>query len=99
MTVGIKHDQGKLNWALMPFTVIGEIVKVLMFGANQYGINNWQKLENPRERFFSALMRHMTAWQSGEVRDRESGLSHLSHAGCNLIFLIWFEMNEKGNNG
>lgn len=97
MTIeGIKYDSEKLRWFLVPFSVIGEIVKVLDYGANTYGVNNWQHLENPKERFFSALVRHMTAWQNGEKRDPESGLLHLAHAGCNLVFLLWFEINRKG---
>jgi hypothetical protein len=62
-----------------------------MFGKKKYGANNWMKLENAPERYYNALMRHMTAWWGGESIDPESGYSHLAHAGCCLIFLLWFE--------
>src|SRR3989337_1087432 len=32
-------------------------------------------------------MRHLEAWRNGEKLD-ESGLSHLVHAACNLLFII-----------
>jgi hypothetical protein len=51
----------------------------------------WQKVPNAKERYFAALMRHLTAWWDGERADPESGLHHLAHAGCCLLFLIWFD--------
>ena len=72
--VGLKHDDGKDPWHLLPLTEVKEVVKVLAFGAKKYGPNNWQYLDEPRERYFSAMMRHMIAWREGEWLDRESGL-------------------------
>ena len=40
MSKGIKYDGGKLRWWLMPFSAVGQIVRVLMFGADKYGVNN-----------------------------------------------------------
>ena len=33
---------------------------------------------------------------SGDEQDEESGLSHLAHAVCNCLFLMWFD-NQKEN--
>lgn len=42
-------------------------------------------------------MRHLVAYRNGETTDPESGVSHLSHAFCNLMFLRHFEkLNEDG---
>lgn len=90
---GIKFDQEKLKWDLLPFRPIEGIVKVLTFGAGKYGPWNWIKVENWRDRYFAAAMRHLVAYRTGEqLNDNESGLSHLSHALCCLVFLAEMEL-------
>ena len=93
---GKKYDGGKSRWDLLPFHHIESIVDVLSTGALKYGDNNWQQLENGVERYFAALMRHLTAWRRGEVTDKESGLSHLAHCATNVIFLM--ELTQNINN-
>lgn len=92
--VGTKFDAAKRRWDLLPFGSVERIVDVITFGARKYAPNNWQKLADPDDRYFAALMRHLVAWRAGERVDPDSGLGHLSHAGCNLVFLMWFE--EQG---
>lgn len=91
---GKKYDQGKLRFELIPPVAIEEIAKVQTFGANKYGANSWQNLENAEERYLGALYRHLNAHQQGETFDLESGLSHLSHALTNLVFLVYFEQTQ-----
>jgi Domain of unknown function (DUF5664) len=88
---GAKYDGSKERWDLLPIGPTIEVVKVLTFGARKYADNNWQKVEHPRSRYFSAALRHLTAWFSGARADHESGLSHLAHAICCLLFCLWFE--------
>jgi hypothetical protein len=92
-----KHDGGKLQWGLLPFQQVKHVVRVLMFGADKYGKRSWHKVPNARERYFDALMRHILAWKNGDKTDNESGLLTLAHAGCCLLFLMWFddEDNDK----
>ena len=59
------------------------------FGAAKYGADNWQHVPNARQRYFDAAMRHLLAWWDGERLDAESGLPHLAHAGCCILFLLW----------
>jgi len=92
LQVGLKYDTGKLAWHLLPLKPIKEIVKVLMFGAEKYGVANWQELDNPRDRYWDACVRHLTNWKLGERVDPETGYSHLAHAGCCIVFLLWFEL-------
>lgn len=91
---GRKFDGGKPRWSLLPWKQVGHIVDVLTFGAKKYDDDNWQGLSNGRDRYFSAMMRHLTAWKDGEVLDSESKLPHLAHAGCCLVFLMWVEDNK-----
>ena len=39
----------------------------------------------------AAAMRHIMAFNDGEDKDPESGLSHLAHAACCIMFLLEFE--------
>lgn len=91
-----KNDRkdNKFPWELLPIEVIEEAVKVYQFGAEKYGKNTWQKLENGKERYYAALMRHLVAWRKGEKVDAESGLSPLAHVLWNVISLIWLEQND-----
>lgn len=95
---GKKYDGGKPRWDLLPLSTIEEVVKVLTFGANKYGDNNWQLVNEAQKRYFAALLRHLTAYQRGEKVDSESGLSHLAHAATNLVFLLHFENSSNTQN-
>lgn len=59
------------------------------------GKNNWQKGLKFSETFES-LQRHVIAWYNGEDKDAETGCSHLAHAGCNILFLLWFTIKGRG---
>ena len=90
-SMGRKDDPGKARWDLLPWKQVKSVVDVLTFGARKYADNNWQAVESPRERYFAAVMRHIEAWWGGEKNDFESGLHHLAHAACCLIFMMWFD--------
>jgi len=88
---GVKYDGEKPRWSLLPWREVNDIVKVLNHGATKYDDNNWQHVKPPKDRYFSAMHRHIYAWKTGEKIDPESGLPHLAHAGCCLLFLMWFD--------
>lgn len=91
-----KSDEGKPGFELLPIELLSEVNLVLRHGKEKYGLNNWQKTEGFKmSRCYNALWRHMLAWWKGEDLDRESGLSHLSHAMCNLIFLMYHHKITK----
>ncbi len=94
---GRKDDSGKTPWHLMPPDALNQIAQVLEFGAGKYGDRNWEKGMN-WSRPFSALMRHMWAWWRGEDRDPETGLSHLAHAGCCILFLLTYQGHATGKD-
>jgi hypothetical protein len=86
-TIGRKFDGGKLEYGLLPPNALEETVKVLTFGAQKYERNNWIHVDDGVRRYFDALQRHLWAWKKGEQIDPESGLHHLAHAMCCLMFL------------
>lgn len=87
LTTGRKFDGGKLEYGLLPPLALEETVKVLTFGAQKYERDNWQKVPDSKRRYFDALQRHVWAWKQGEQFDTESGIHHLAHAMCCLMFL------------
>lgn len=93
-----KFDNEKLRWDLLDYEFIEKIVEVLTFGAKKYSENSWQSVPNAKERYFAALLRHIVAWRKGEIKDKESNIEHLAHAVCNLMFLYFFDKEEKNEN-
>lgn len=87
---GIKHDAGKPRVDLLPVGALLEVAKVLSFGAAKYGVATWQGVR-PRRRYYAAALRHLFARARGERRDPKSGLPHLAHAACDVLFLLSFE--------
>ena len=81
------------GWPLIPFGTVGQVARVLVFGAKKYRRDGWKYIPNAREHHFNSAMNHLTAWAEGERFDNESGLPHLAHAAARVLFLIWFEMN------
>lgn len=87
----LRFDSGKTNWSLMPFEAVEEINKVLEFGANKYV--EWNFANNGgmnHSRILNSCLRHIFAYMRGQDLDPESGLSHLAHAGCNILFLLYY---------
>lgn len=93
---GHKHDDGKLRYDLLPPEQLEDIVKVLTYGASKYTDCGWISVSEPKRRYYAAAMRHLQAWNKGEVLDKESNLPHLAHVVVNMIFLMWFNMEEAG---
>lgn len=90
-----KADAGKDRWELLPINQIRKVVKVLTDGAKRYGDNGWRSVDNPQERFYAAMMRHLYSWRTGDKIDKESGFNHMIHVICNAIFLAEFDDIEK----
>lgn len=88
---GKKNDEGKLRYDLLDPEFEEQVVKALTYGAKEYGPNNWQNLEDPINRYYAALRRHLAAWRKGEKVDPKSGLNHLAHVAANVMFLLHFE--------
>lgn len=88
--LGTKYDAQKPRWDLLPLGPVEDVVRVLTHGAAKYSDNNWRYVPNAHDRYFAAAMRHLVAYRQGELLDPESGLPHLAHAVCCLLFLMWF---------
>lgn len=82
----IKHDIGKTPCELLsPIALLGT-AKVLEFGAKKYAAHNWRK-GLAYGRIIGAIFRHLLAFMIGEDLDPETGLPHVDHLGCEIMFL------------
>jgi hypothetical protein len=89
LSVGTKFDQGKLRWDLVP-PEFEEVVKVLTYGATKYADRNWEQ-GMAYGRLIAATLRHLWSWIKGERTDPETGIHHLAHCCCDVLFLLTYE--------
>lgn len=89
-----KFDNKKVRTELLPIFALESIAGVFTFGAEKYEAWNWTK-GLKYSRIYGALLRHLFAWYKGEDKDKESGESHLFHAGCCIMMLIETEEFRK----
>jgi hypothetical protein len=94
---GRKDDGGKPTFDLLPWGALAEIQAVLEYGAQKYEPWNWAR-GMKWLRLWNAVMRHLWAWVRGEDNDAETGLSHLAHAVCSLLFLIEYRRAGLGTD-
>lgn len=88
---GMKFDGNKPRYSLLPKGAVNSVIEVLEFGAKKYSADNWQEVDNAKERYYNAAMRHIDLWWNGEKLDSETNVHHLAHAATNLFFLMWFD--------
>lgn len=93
MSEAKKFDIGKPMFTALFTKALASVIRVMTFGATKYGKFNYLSdggLEPSR--LIDAAMRHTMAWWDGELKDPESGESHLAHAICCLGMLLEYEL-------
>jgi hypothetical protein len=94
--LGVKYDKEKVRPTLLFKSLkqpLDEVLAVLEFGAKKYAPDNWKHVEGPR--YDDAMLRHIQAYLGGEMNDPETGLHHLAHATCCILFKIYLDKNPK----
>ena len=87
MSEGNKYDTGKPAMELVPSYPMEQLGLVLLHGKAKYAANNWRKGINV-SRNLGAALRHIFAALRREDLDSDSGLPHLAHALCDLMFAL-----------
>lgn len=93
----LKKDAEKVPTHLLPTAPLVEISKVLGFGAKKYARHGW-RAGMDWSRVYGAILRHLFAWEQGEDLDPETGLPHLAHAGCEVLFLLEYAKRGLGKD-
>ncbi len=91
-----KDDDLKAGFDLLP-PELTEVAQVLTLGAQKYGVRNWEGGMR-WGRLFAAAMRHLWAFWRGETTDPDTGLSHLAHAACCILFLLAYQRRSIGTD-
>ena len=95
---GAKLDAGKnrLGLVLLAFARALEAVgEVGTYGANKYTDNGWVVVPDGISRYTDAMLRHLMKHAKGEETDPDTGLSHLAHAGWNMLAVL--DLTERAN--
>lgn len=91
---GTKYDAGKEPMGLLPWDALFEVARVLDYGEKKYSANGWRNVK-PRSRYLDAAFRHLAAYAQHGDLDDESGLPHLAHAACCVLFMLSFYLRDE----
>lgn len=92
MREGIKYDADKPRLAEMIIDFkepLLELCKVWEFGANKYSKSNWKLVDNGKDRYTNAMLRHLVQ-EDNNLIDDESELLHASHIAFNALARLYF---------
>lgn len=86
---GKKYDKGKPMVGTLcnvfPRALMG-VGACIEFGTHKYPKpDNWKLVEGAFKRYQDSMMRHYLKFQSGEIKDSETGLNHLFHMAWNAL--------------
>jgi hypothetical protein len=85
---GAKLDAGKKRPSLLlrDFNrALQAVLDVAEHGATKYTVGGWLSVPDGPARYTDALLRHLLADLGGELRDRDSELTHAAHAAWNAL--------------
>ena len=91
---GVKFDNEKPRMDLFSPGALLASGQVMSHGAKKYEPRNWERGVD-WGRYYGAALRHLLAWWSGEDLDKESGLHHLAHAMCCVMFLLHYAQDPE----
>jgi hypothetical protein len=91
---GLKEIKGKLEWSLLDYEAMEEVIRVLEKGAVKYGADNYKKGLN-RYQVLDAMQRHLVELMKGNEEDEETFYHHAAHIICNAMFYLHNHMHEK----
>ena len=98
---GLKFDQGKLDYSVMPLSFVKPLVPVFKFGEDTYGYENWKKdFDNENRRFISAIKRHLEEIEEHgplAINEKDGGVYHAAQIAWNALRLLWGAIRRANN--
>jgi hypothetical protein len=81
-----KQTAGKKRFSLLSVDALEGIMAIREYGSKKYkDPESWKTVS--ADKYLDAAMRHLLRIMQGEKIDLESGLPHIDHALCNLMFI------------
>ena len=80
---GEKHDEGKMDWFLLPLELLEPLAEVMLIGEKK-GYGNFSCLgsyENYNRRFYNSAMRHLKSAQRDPLAINHEVDEHGNHVG------------------
>ena len=95
----LRNDKSdnKIPLELLPIRALEEVAKTLAYGSEKYEEHNWRKGLG-WSRCMGSCLRHIFLWMKGQDIDQESGLHHIAHAACNLLFIMEWVITDTGTD-
>lgn len=87
---GLKFDEGKLRFDLIPVYPLEELARVYTIGAKKYGDHNWRN-GLKWSRVIRAGLGHFYSWIRGEKYDKMDGQHHLASVVWCVFTLMQYE--------
>ena len=97
LTVGIKYDEDKPRYDLIPPEALDGLARLFGMGAKKYSDRNWE-LGMGWSRIFAAMMRHAWKWFRGEAYDEQDGQHHLLSVIFCAMALYTYSVRNKGTD-
>lgn len=94
---GLRFDDGKPRYDLIPPEAIEELARVYTVGAKKYAPRNWERGMS-WGRVFGSLMRHCWKFWRGEAIDEETGCHHMALAAWNCFALFTYDRRQIGED-
>lgn len=87
-THGAKRSTRKPPYFLVPIELIEAVAWTRLEGDKKYGVDNWKKGDKA---FFVDCLCHAQEHlhKAADTGDQDSLMIHLSHAACNIAFILW----------
>lgn len=95
---GLRFNEGKLRYDLVPSFAQEQYVKVLTLGAKKYAERNWER-GMAWSKVIASLERHTAEIKKGVDYDPETNCLHSAHIMCNAAFLTeYYKIYPQGDD-
>lgn len=94
---GMRFDNDKLRFDLLPPDALIALARVYHAGAQKYPEHNWSK-GMKWSKVSGSLWRHWMKWSLGEKKDPETNCHHLAHVAWNALTLMIYELKGIGED-
>ena len=95
---GERKNDGKVRFDLLPPFATKQGAMVYTIGSQKYADRNWER-GMKWSKVLASLKRHLSAFESGEDFDKETGLLHMAHLKTNAEFLLeYYKTYPQGDD-